>query len=114
MSGRERYERTHPGSTVPSGERGLLARAALKVIGGYQRGVSPGLGKNCRYLPTCSAYMYEAIELHGLGKGGWLGLKRIGRCHPLREGGYDPVPRPSDRADETPTPDTAASRREDH
>ena len=46
----------------------------------------------CRYLPTCSAYAIEALETHGAIKGGWLSLRRLGRCHPLGSHGYDPVP----------------------
>lgn len=62
------------------------------LIRGYRRFISPSLGANCRYQPTCSAYALEAVELHGAMHGSWLAMKRIGRCHPLREGGYDPVP----------------------
>ncbi len=58
----------------------------------YQIAISPWLGRNCRYLPTCSAYTIEAIEMHGAWRGFWLGLKRISRCHPWGDSGYDPVP----------------------
>ncbi|MGI9667272.1 MAG: membrane protein insertion efficiency factor YidD [Acidimicrobiia bacterium] len=67
-------------------------KAGLGLIRGYQKAISPLLGSNCRYYPSCSKYTYEAIEIHGLGKGSWLGIKRIGRCHPFHEGGHDPVP----------------------
>jgi putative membrane protein insertion efficiency factor len=61
-------------------------------IGGYRRFVSPLSGPRCRYHPTCSSYAVEAIQIHGAAKGSWLGIKRIGRCHPWQEGGFDPVP----------------------
>lgn len=58
----------------------------------YQVGLSPLLGPSCRYFPTCSSYAIEALEKHGAWRGGWLALRRIGRCHPFRAGGFDPVP----------------------
>jgi len=63
--------------------------AAIKV---YQLTLSPWLGRQCRYLPTCSAYAAEAIERFGALRGSWLALKRLGRCHPWGGSGYDPVP----------------------
>jgi uncharacterized protein len=71
---------------------GRGTRVLLRVIGGYKRRVSPFLGKNCRYYPTCSSYTMEALELHGFWRGLWLGTRRIGRCHPFHDGGVDPVP----------------------
>jgi putative membrane protein insertion efficiency factor len=58
----------------------------------YQWFLSPLLGQNCRYHPSCSAYALEALELHGAGRGSWLAVRRICRCHPWHAGGYDPVP----------------------
>jgi putative membrane protein insertion efficiency factor len=58
----------------------------------YQGAVSPYLPNACRHTPTCSQYMIEAVQKHGAMRGGWLGLKRIGRCHPWGTHGYDPVP----------------------
>lgn len=59
----------------------------------YQIAISPLLGSNCRYQPTCSNYMMEALKTHGLIKGLYLGAKRILRCHPWGGSGYDPVPK---------------------
>jgi putative membrane protein insertion efficiency factor len=60
----------------------------------YQTLLSPFVGQNCRYYPSCSAYSLEAIEKHGVWRGLWLSVKRISRCHPWHEGGVDPVPEP--------------------
>ncbi len=62
----------------------------------YRVVISPLTGSNCRYQPTCSAYALEALERHGALRGGWLALRRIGRCHPWGGSGYDPVPGPDD------------------
>jgi putative membrane protein insertion efficiency factor len=70
----------------------LIKQLFLKLIRFYQIVLSPVLGSNCIYTPTCSHYTYEAIERFGVIRGGWLGAKRIARCTPFHEGGYDPVP----------------------
>lgn len=70
----------------------MTRRIAIALIRFYQQAVSPLIGPRCRYLPTCSDYMLTAINRYGLLKGGWLGVKRLARCHPWHEGGYDPVP----------------------
>jgi len=64
----------------------------LALIRFYQHYMSPLLGSNCRYYPTCSTYTYQAVDRYGVRKGSWLGLKRILRCHPWSKGGFDPVP----------------------
>ncbi len=69
----------------------LAARAGLRAIHGYQV-VMAGSTPRCRFAPSCSEYAREAIELHGLGRGMWMGVRRIGRCHPWHAGGFDPVP----------------------
>ncbi|MCB1743068.1 MAG: membrane protein insertion efficiency factor YidD [Gammaproteobacteria bacterium] len=76
----------------------LLALPVLFLIAAYRLLVSPLLGPRCRFVPSCSEYASEAIRTHGLLRGGWLGLRRITRCHPWGGHGFDPVPGRADRA----------------
>ena len=69
-----------------------VKRMFLFLIDVYRRYISPLKSPCCRYIPTCSEYAMIAIERYGAMRGGWLALKRILRCHPFHEGGYDPVP----------------------
>ena len=70
----------------------ILILPFVVLIRIYQMGISPLLPNTCRYTPTCSSYMLEALRLHGPMKGLWLGIARIGRCNPWGGEGYDPVP----------------------
>lgn len=72
--------------------RRILIAPFLLLIRVYQWGISPLLGPKCRFTPTCSHYAAEALQKHGLLRGLWLSVKRIGRCHPWGGSGYDPVP----------------------
>lgn len=65
---------------------------ALGMIRFYQIMISPILGGNCRFFPSCSKYAYEAVSIHGSVKGSLLALKRLSKCHPFNPGGFDPVP----------------------
>lgn len=77
----------------------MIKKTVLLLIRFYQKVLSPDQGwlsylfseRFCRFHPTCSQYTYQAIDKYGLIKGGWLGLKRIIRCHPWNDGGYDPL-----------------------
>jgi putative membrane protein insertion efficiency factor len=69
-----------------------MKQIVLASIRFYRRFISPALPPSCRFTPSCSEYCYEAIQRYGLLKGGWLGLRRIVRCHPWNPGGHDPVP----------------------
>lgn len=70
----------------------MIRAALIALVRGYKRFLSPHLGHNCRFLPTCSEYMIEALTVHGTLKGLALGIWRIARCNPLGKFGYDPVP----------------------
>ncbi|MBM4269197.1 MAG: membrane protein insertion efficiency factor YidD [Deltaproteobacteria bacterium] len=67
----------------------VLMRAGIRA---YQLALSPLLGPACRFTPSCSEYASEALLVHGPARGSWLAVRRIARCHPLVEGGFDPVP----------------------
>ena len=69
-----------------------LSHVLVAIIRLYRYVISPWSPRACRYAPSCSAYAIEALERHGCLRGGWLALRRIGRCHPLGGHGYDPVP----------------------
>ncbi len=78
--------------TIQLNVRSIPKRILLGLIRFYQIFISPLFPPSCRFTPTCSHYTYEAIMKYGVIKGGWLGAKRIARCHPFNPGGYDPVP----------------------
>lgn len=73
-----------------------LLRALIRL---YQIVLSPWLGNQCRFAPTCSHYADEAIARHGALRGSWLAVRRVLRCHPFAEGGFDPVPEAGERPD---------------
>lgn len=77
-------------------DRGPVTRAMLWLIGLYRMTATVRTPR-CRYIPTCSAYAAEAIEVHGPVRGLWLGVRRIGRCHPFGSFGFDPVPEKPER-----------------
>ncbi len=70
---------------------GLWSRVLMALLRSYKAAISPLLPSACRFHPTCSEYMMEAVAQHGAGRGIWMGTKRLLRCHPFREGGFDPV-----------------------
>lgn len=70
----------------------MIARAMIEAIRWYQRFISPLLGHNCRFVPTCSQYAIQALQLHGALKGTLLSVWRILRCNPFGKFGFDPVP----------------------
>jgi hypothetical protein len=75
-----------------SGEPTLLGRLLLRLLRLYKVLISPYFAGSCRFLPSCADYAAEAISHHGAFRGSWLAARRLARCHPLCEAGYDPVP----------------------
>ena len=69
-----------------------MKAVVLALLRFYKRWISPLLGTRCRFQPTCSVYAMDAVQRFGALRGSWLAIRRIGRCHPLHPGGYDPVP----------------------
>jgi len=97
---RLRLPRTSSGSPpslyeVQSEKIPIAGSILILLLAGYKRLISPLLPSACRFYPTCSDYMRQAIETHGPAQGIWLGVKRLGRCHPFHAGGFDAVPEPA-------------------
>ena len=82
----------------------MISRVLIALVRGYQKVISPLLGHNCRFTPTCSQYMIQAIQVHGPAKGLLLGLWRILRCNPFGRPGLDPVPPKGKWRNDPPTP----------
>lgn len=70
----------------------LLGKVMILLVRAYRLFLSPWIGQQCRFHPTCSTYAIEAIQRHGAVRGAWLAARRLSRCHPWHEGGIDPVP----------------------
>jgi putative membrane protein insertion efficiency factor len=85
---------------MPNAVSRALAKPLIGLVRLYHVALSPWLGMNCRYQPTCSSYAIEALQVHGVLKGSWLAAKRIGRCNPWGRSGYDPVPSVAEDPDE--------------
>ena len=78
-----------------------MRRLLIALVRFYQLAISPYFAPGCRFTPTCSSYAIEAIHSHGVFRGSWLAISRIGRCHPWCEGGHDPVPNSKSSGDES-------------
>ncbi|TDD62959.1 membrane protein insertion efficiency factor YidD [Actinomadura darangshiensis] len=88
--------RSRQGTAFPAqhqtGPPGPVAAVLILLVRAYRRFLSPLLGQQCRFQPSCSAYGLEALQVHGALRGTWLTARRIARCHPFHPGGHDPVP----------------------
>jgi putative membrane protein insertion efficiency factor len=84
--------RTPPANPPAGVSGGPLVRVVAAPVIAYRRWISPALPARCRFYPSCSAYTLEALSRHGVVRGIWLSLRRLGRCHPFHPGGHDPVP----------------------
>lgn len=69
-----------------------MAKLLVALIQAYRYTLSPMLGRNCRFFPSCSEYALDALRRHGAVRGTWLAMRRVARCHPWHPGGFDPVP----------------------
>ncbi len=69
-----------------------MSRLLIALVKGYRYFLSPWWGGNCRFTPTCSEYALHSLQQYGAGKGSWLAVRRLLRCHPWQAGGFDPVP----------------------
>ncbi|MFB4304920.1 membrane protein insertion efficiency factor YidD [Actinomadura sp. GTD37] len=104
--------RSRQGTASPAqheaGRPGPVAYVLILLVRAYRRFLSPLLGQQCRFHPTCSAYGLEALQVHGALRGTWLTARRIARCHPFNPGGYDPVP-PKKTSGEPPSGESVES-----
>jgi len=94
-------ERTRPSAA---------ARVLVVLLAGYRRFISPLFPPRCRFYPSCSAYALEAIRIHGAGRGSWLAVRRLSRCHPFHRGGLDPVPPRHQQSAQSAAPAAAFDR----
>jgi len=79
----------------------LVSKIIIYAVKAYRYFLSPLLGQHCRFHPSCSAYAIEALERHGVVRGTWLTVRRLARCQPLNDGGFDPVPETNPAARDT-------------
>jgi len=86
------HSRAVSGISCVDGAVALVTHGVLLLLRVYRYAISPFLGRHCRFFPSCSEYTQQAVSDHGLGKGLWLGARRLACCHPWHPGGCDPVP----------------------